>query len=214
MRLNRIYCVMALSIVALPTAAAEIDAAVSTTVTNDLKRLSATTILPAIRQEGSVRRDQILCLALAMYHEARGETEGERLAVAQVIYNRALHSNASVCNIVWADNGSQFQWVKATSTIVPREPSAWAAIQNSALRFARHRPADTTHGATNFFNPELCSPSWAKGGQVTVLLRQVFMRLDGKKERFAGKVSVSDPISQLDELGRRRPTRAYSGGRS
>ena len=147
-----------------------------------------------------------------MYHEARGETEAERLAVAHVIYNRAVHADSTVCATVWADHGSQFQWVKSSATIVPREPAAWEAVQNTAVRFARHRPADMTHGATNFYNPALCSPNWANAGHVTVLLRQVFLRIDGPATPV-DKASAADPISQLDQFGRRRPTRVYARGR-
>jgi spore germination cell wall hydrolase CwlJ-like protein len=215
MRLSQISFMLVLNILALPAVAKEYGTNVSTNpAIDDLRRLPASMIIPAIRQETAVKHDQILCLALAMYHEARGETENERLAVAQVVYNRATHTGSTICATVWADNGSQFQWVRSTATIVPREISAWQAVQDSAVRFARHRPVDITHGATNFFNPALCSPDWAKAGRVTVLMRQVFLRLDGKYSRFGGKTSASDPISQLDQLGRLLPTRTYGGGRS
>ena len=212
MQLRQITVALALSIMALPAAAKGFDLNLSTiAATDDLRRLPANTIIPAIRQEGLVKQDQILCLALAMYHEARGETEAERLAVAQVIYNRAVHTDATICATVWADNGSQFQWVKSSATIVPRELSAWEAVQYSAVRFAHHRPVDNTHGATNFYNPALCSPNWANDGQVTVLLHQVFLRIHG---RFTGKASGTDPISQVDQLGRLPPTRSYASRRS
>jgi N-acetylmuramoyl-L-alanine amidase len=205
----------ALMTVGLPATALAFDSAEpAPAAAVDLRRLPPAMIIPAIRREGSVQHDQILCLALAMYHEARGETEAERLAVAQVIYNRAIHTNASICATVWADKGSQFQWVKSSATVVPREPAAWQAVQVSALRFARHRPADATHGATNFFNPALCSPEWTKAGQVTVQMRQVFLRIDRWNGRPAVRASAADPISQLDQFGRRRPTRSYAGGRS
>jgi spore germination cell wall hydrolase CwlJ-like protein len=191
----------------LPAAAAGHDDIVS--ASNDLRRLPENTIIPAIRHQASLQRDQILCLALAMYHEARGETEAERVAVAQVIYNRALHTDSTVCATVWADNGSQFQWVKASATIVPREQSAWLAVQDSAIRFAQHRPVDTTHGATHFYNPVLCAPNWATSGHVTLAMRQTFLRIDNS--RFAGRTSTTDPVSQLDQYGRRHPTRNYGG---
>jgi N-acetylmuramoyl-L-alanine amidase len=215
MRIKQILiALVGLSVAALPAVAKENDIAVSMNgAVNDLRRLPVNTIIPAIRQRASVEHDQILCLALAMYHEARGEPETERLAVAQVIYNRAVHTDSTICATVWADHGSQFQWVKSTGAIVPREQSAWEAVQVSALRFARHRPVDNTHGATNFYNPALCSPNWANDGRVTVTLRQVFLRIDGKNGPFAGKASSTDPISQVDQLGRRRPTRVYTGGR-
>jgi spore germination cell wall hydrolase CwlJ-like protein len=215
MQFRQLVCTLGLSIMALPATARENGAALSTNAAaDDLRRLPAGTIIQAIRQEGSVRRDQILRLALTMYHEARGETEAERLAVAQVVYNRALHTDSTVCATVWADNGSQFQWVKSAATIVPRERSVWEAVQASAVRFARHRPVDSTHGATNFYNPALCSPEWANEGRVTVSSRQVFLRIDGKYSRSMGKVSATDPISQVDQFGRLRPTRSYASGHS
>jgi N-acetylmuramoyl-L-alanine amidase len=215
MQLRQIAFIIWLCIIALPAVAiASDDTGAITAATNDLRRIPSSTIIPPLRLESSVKRDQILCLALAMYHEARGETEAERVAVAQVIYNRAVHTDSTVCGVVWADKGSQFQWVKASSTIVPRELSAWDSVQNIAVRFARNRPLDGTHGATNFYNPALCSPNWADAGRVTVSMRQVFVRLDGKYSHFAGKPSETDPISQLDRLGRLRPTRSYGGGRS
>jgi hypothetical protein len=218
--MGRISFALALTIMTLPALAKTNDINTysnngpAAAAANDLRRLPPNTIIPGIRRQSAAERDQILCLALAMYHEARGETEAERTAVAQVIFNRALHTNASVCATVWADNGSKFQWVRASDTLVPRESDAWKADQDSALRFAHHRPADTTHGATNFFNPALCSPGWSKAGRVTMLLHQVFLRIDGWDGRFANKASSADPISQRDPSGRLRPTRTYGGGRS
>jgi spore germination cell wall hydrolase CwlJ-like protein len=215
MRFRQLVFGFALIIMAFPVWAKEYDAAAPTVAAaNDLRRLPASSVIPAIRQESSLKHDQILCLALAMYHEARGESEAERLAVAEVVYNRAVHTDSTICGTVWADHGSQFQWVKSSDKIVPREFAVWQAVQFSALRFARHRPPDSTHGATNFYNPLLCSPDWANEGQVTVSLRQVFLRIDGKYTRSTGKVSGTDPISQVDKMGRLAPTRSYAGGKS
>ena len=201
-----------LATIATSTAAQTGDPVASTTIAlSELRLLPPNTIIPAIRQQGSMAKDQILCLALAMYHEARGETENERLAVAQVIYNRAIHTDSTICATVWAENGSQFQWVKSTATIVPKETRVWQAVQYSAVSFARHRPADKTRGATNFYNPALCSPNWTDAGKETVRLHQVFLRIDG---RFTGRASATDPISQVDQLGRLRPSRTYAGGKS
>jgi spore germination cell wall hydrolase CwlJ-like protein len=215
MRFRLLVFGFALTIMALPVWAKEYNAAASTiAAANDLRRLPASSVIPPIRQESSLKHDQILCLALAMYHEARGESEAERLAVAEVVYNRAVHTDSTICGTIWADNGSQFQWVKSSDTIVPRELAVWQTVQFSALRFARHRPTDSTHGATNFYNPLLCSPDWANDGHVTVSLRQVFLKIDGKYTRSAGKLSATDPISQVDRMGRLPPTRSYAGGRS
>jgi N-acetylmuramoyl-L-alanine amidase len=215
MRFRHLFFGLVLTTVAGPVLAREPQGVASTlAATVDLRRLPASMIIPAIRQEGQLKHDQILCLALAMYHEARGESEAERLAVAQVVYNRAVHTGSTICDTVWADNGSQFQWVKATDSVIPRELSVWEAIQFSALRFARQRPTDNTHGATNFYNPVLCSPDWAKEGHVTVSMHQVFLRIDGKYTRSTGATPATDPISRVDRWGRLAPTRTYLNDRS
>src|ERR1700685_3362122 len=112
MRFRQFVFGFALTMMALPVWAKEYNAATSTiAAANDLRRLPPSSVIPPIRQESSLKHDQILCLALAMYHEARGESEAERLAVAEVVYNRAVHTDSTICGTVWADNGSQFQWV-------------------------------------------------------------------------------------------------------
>lgn len=215
MILRRFTCVFGFCAVIYPAFANNYTAVATPTAATDVVRqLPVSTTIPAIRSANPMQREQILCLALAMYHEARGETEAERLAVAQVIYNRAIQADSTVCSTVWADHGSQFQWVKSTGTIVPRERSVWEAVQTSAVRFVRHRPADSTHGATNFYNPALCSPNWANDGHVTVSLRQVFLRIDGRNARSGGTPSNMDPTSQVDRFGRLRPTRSYDRERS
>lgn len=143
-----------------------------------LNRLSPITLLPALRFQATQRRQQALCLALALYHEARGQSEAERIAVAQVIFNRAMASGTALCEVIWADHGSQFQWVKqGVPAILPAEPASWHGMQAQALRLLQNRPRDLTHGATHFFNPDLCDPAWAHGGTVTAHYTQVFMRL-------------------------------------
>ncbi len=134
-------------------------------------------IIPPLRLAPQAMRDQTLCLALAMYHEARGAGEAERIAVAQVIANRAQRTGASICATIWADRGSQFQWVKGGITIMPRELTIWQSVQNDAVAFIAHRPPDLTRGATLFYNPALAAPNWIKrGAQVTLCLHQVFLR--------------------------------------
>ena len=78
-----------------------------------------------------------------------------------------------------------------------------------------HRPTDGTPMEQRIFIiPSFCSPEWGHHGQVTVSLRQVFLRIDGRYTRSTGKASGTDPISQIDRMGRLPPTRSYAGGRS
>ena len=52
----------------------------------------------------------LLCLALTVYFEARGEPEHGQYAVAEVVMNRVEQRDATVCSIVYAPN--QFVWTK------------------------------------------------------------------------------------------------------
>lgn len=59
----------------------------------------------------SQAKDQIDCLTTAMYHEARGESENGKLAVADVVLNRTKSKEFpdTICKVVY-DQG-QFSWV-------------------------------------------------------------------------------------------------------
>lgn len=52
----------------------------------------------------------ILCLALTVYHESRGEPQAGQYAVAEVVMNRSTERNLEVCDVVYEKN--QFSWVQ------------------------------------------------------------------------------------------------------
>lgn len=51
-----------------------------------------------------------ICMAIMLYHEARGTTIQEQIQIAQVAQNRSMVQNKQVCNIVL--DGNQFNWSK------------------------------------------------------------------------------------------------------
>lgn len=98
---------------------------------------------------------QPVCLALAIYHEARGEPHNGQEAVGAVILNRAKENGQTICATLWADGGSQFQWTRRSiSRLVPVEPDAWTGAQEIAIQLLDYPSGeDPTHGATMFFDP-------------------------------------------------------------
>lgn len=68
--------------------------------------------VPVGRQVKShIQNSQVQCLARAMYYEARGESEAGKLAVGNVIINRAMFKGYfpnTICGVI-AERG-QFQW--------------------------------------------------------------------------------------------------------
>ena len=71
------------------------------------------------------RRTEIHCLALNIYHEARGESLEGRLAVAAVTMNRVRDKRFPdrVCEGVWQPR--QFSWTHDGRSDRPREAKAW-----------------------------------------------------------------------------------------
>lgn len=112
-----------------------------------LERLSITRYTEHI--EDHPERRQALCLALNVYHEARGSTRTDQVGVAWATKNRVSRSGHSYCRIIWAPG--QFTWtVRSVSSLIPHEMAAW----NRAVRISRQVMAgeivDPTGGARNF----------------------------------------------------------------
>lgn len=63
----------------------------------------------------------VMCLALAIYHESRGEPEHGQYAVAEVVMNRSIQKNISVCDVIYEKG----QFSGAKNWKVPKENSSW-----------------------------------------------------------------------------------------
>ena len=115
--------------------------------------LSSGDVIPEIQGAGSEDANEMLCLALNIYHEARGEQARGQWAVGFVTLNRVKRHiwGDSVCAVVWAK--SQFSWtVRSVGTLVPREVNAWQEAQRKAyMLFSGQHADDPTDGATNFY---------------------------------------------------------------
>ena len=72
---------------------------------------SAGSLIPEVQQAKRTDQDQMLCLALNIYHEIRGGQPRDQWAVAFVTFNRmkrGVFNAHSVCEVVWARG--QFSW--------------------------------------------------------------------------------------------------------
>jgi spore germination cell wall hydrolase CwlJ-like protein len=139
---------------------------------------------PEVLALDSQSRLGVACLAMNIYHEARGSIEKEQIAVAHVTLNRT-HSelyHPDVCNTVfqyaWGHGRKrpQFSWT-TRSARAPREPEVWLQVQNLALRVYRGEIRDPTRGAT-FFHDAHLRPDWVQRPyQVTVIGTSRFFRM-------------------------------------
>lgn len=119
---------------------------------------------------------ELHCLAMNVYHEARGEPIEGQLAVALVTMNRVRHERYpdSVCRVVWQPR--QFSWTRDGRSDRPTDEQAWRKAQEIAA-FVFHRyeklhattngALDVTKGAIYYFAPKKVNPHWARYKVVT-----------------------------------------------
>lgn len=126
-----------------------------------------------------VDEEQQECLAMNIYHEARGEVIEGQIAVAHVTMNRMNHNYwpDTICEVVYQP--SQFSWTFQISDPTPRETRAW----NQAMVIARDvmigNTVDPTNGAT-FYHANYVNPSWANQMDVSKVIGvHIFYTWDG-----------------------------------
>jgi hypothetical protein len=109
--------------------------------------------------------EQIMWLAVCLYHEARGETVEGQLAVGHAIMNRVNNKDMSVKKIVLSP--WQFSWANISTVqgqpLPPVENYlAFIECQHSALVCLIERlEGKDFNGADHYFNPSIVLPSWA-----------------------------------------------------
>jgi len=98
----------------------------------------------------------VTCLALNIYHEARGEGIIGMQAVALVTRNRARVTNKDICEVVYRPN--QFSWTIYNSRV--KDPKSFRLAQQVAIDVLEGRVSDITAGST-FFHTTSINPYWA-----------------------------------------------------
>lgn len=89
----------------------------------------------------------LLCLALNIYFEARGEPIEGQLAVAHVTINRTKENHSSICSEVFKPG--QFQWTRHPYKLPSNKDASWISSQSVAKKSLSIE--DVTGGATFFF---------------------------------------------------------------
>jgi len=132
-----------------------------------------------------LERKNLHCLALNVYHEARGEPAAGQYAVAEVTMNRLASSRYpdSVCAVVhekrWDEIRKRyvgaFSWTEFYSVPEP-EGQAWEFAQKVAEDVYHRRVEPRVEGAT-FYHATYIRPSWAsKQTRIARIGRHVFYR--------------------------------------
>jgi hypothetical protein len=120
-------------------------------------------------EKANAERD---CLAQAIYHEARGESEAGQLAVANVIVNRARSGKfpETLCGVIYqnANKGRyrcQFTFACDGRSDAPGERRAWARsaalAQNVYAEYATGENVGAVPGSTLYYHTTAVRPSWS-----------------------------------------------------
>ena len=130
----------------------------------------------------SAKADEVNCLALNIYHEARNQPFNGKLAVGYVTLNRVNSKKFpnTVCNVVkqglkskwWKEthgkdvplkNKCHFSWWCDGKSDVPTEHNVWLMTQALAfqLYYKNFFTFDITNGATHY-HADYVNPYWAK----------------------------------------------------
>lgn len=119
-------------------------------------------------------QNALLCLALNIYHEARGEPAAGQIAVAIVTMNRANWEAREVCPVVYAHR--QFSWTRNLNKQTPVESAAWTRAKKIAHRVIDGKHEDKTQGATHF-HERTVKPVWRHSLKHTITIgRHVFYK--------------------------------------
>ena len=118
---------------------------------------------PAVRFDLSRNLD---CLALNIYHEARGEPLEGKIAVGQVVMNRVGDPDfpAQVCEVVQQGgqrprDSCQFSWWCDGHSDRPDDLKAWTDSKGLAEKILAGALEDPTRGAL-WYHAEHVSPGW------------------------------------------------------
>ncbi|HHY49674.1 MAG TPA: hypothetical protein GYA10_08000 [Alphaproteobacteria bacterium] len=116
--------------------------------------------------------EEKLCLAQAIYHEARGESREGQLAVANVIINRAMSKKypSTICGVVFqnSDKGRfkcQFTFACDGRSDMGSERAAWAQSMKLAEQafheFQRGERPNVVPSSVLYYHTTAVRPRWA-----------------------------------------------------
>ena len=133
-----------------------------------------------------VSKDELVCLALNDYWEARSESLAGRIAVARVVLNRAMDPRfpSNLCDVikqtVMQNNDKkvcQFSWFCNGKTDIT-EPDQWRlSLKIAAAVLQKDCSIPDPTGGALWYHADFIRPAWAVGYESTTIIgNHVFYR--------------------------------------
>lgn len=98
----------------------------------------------------------LLCLALNIYFEARGETVDAQLLVAESAINRSADRNQSICEVVYDEY--QYSWTNDHLSDTPRDMQSFAVATSIAQAAIN---GDHLYSGVTHYHEASIHPHWA-----------------------------------------------------
>jgi len=127
----------------------------------------------------AVSKDELVCLALNDYWEARSESLAGRVAVAKVVLNRAMDRRfpQNLCDVVKESrvrnrlHRCQFSWYCDAKADTPYEHKEWRMSLKIATAVLQKDSAiaDPTGGAL-WYHADFTRPAWSSGYETTTII--------------------------------------------
>jgi len=133
-----------------------------------------------------VSKDELMCLALNDYWEARSEVTAGRIAVARVVLNRAMDPRfpSNVCDVIkqtkvaGVSNRCQFSWYCDEKDNDVADSKEWRdSIKIAAAVLQKDSAIPDPTGGALWYHADFLRPAWAAGFESTTIIgTHVFYR--------------------------------------
>lgn len=132
-----------------------------------------------------VSKDELVCLALNDYWEARSESLAGRIAVARVVLNRAMDSRfpGNLCDIIkqtsWQGENKrcQFSWYCEGKTDMAEQDQWRLSLKIAAAVLQKDCAIPDPTGGALWYHADFTRPAWAVGYESTTIIgNHVFYR--------------------------------------
>lgn len=116
------------------------------------------------------------CMALNIYHEARGESREGQIAVGHVTLNRVKSKKYpdTICEVVYQNK--QFSWTHDRIPDRPRDIKNYNRIKRLSYEILQGLHKDPTSGST-YFHTKKVNPWWSRSVKRTRIIgNHIFYR--------------------------------------
>jgi spore germination cell wall hydrolase CwlJ-like protein len=141
--------------------------------------------------QSRVLSNELHCLALNIYFEARSESAQGQYAVGHVVMNRVAHQGFpnTICGVVKQGgekqlNRCQFSWWCDGRPDRPVNRFAWLKSLSKAYEVYIGHVKDPTFGAL-WYHADYVSPKWSKALTMVTKIGQHMFYLTGKQPSYA-----------------------------